>query len=72
MQINPELCACCQAQIISETNSKAQFLDLCDDCFRKLNVDPQSEIIGYRKGEQANGITKTNKKWNENKTNLGI
>ena len=51
MQINPELCACCQAQIISETNPKAQFLDLCDDCFRKLNVDPQGEIIGYRKCE---------------------
>lgn len=44
-------CACCDNQEISETNPKAQFLDLCDDCFRKLNVDPQSEIIGYRKCE---------------------
>lgn len=51
MKQNPELCACCQAQIISETNPKAQFLDLCDDCFKKLNMDLQSEIIGYRKCE---------------------
>jgi hypothetical protein len=44
-------CACCDNQEISETNPKAQFLDLCDDCFKKLNVTAESEIIGYEKGE---------------------
>ena len=54
MQINPELCACCQMRIISETNPKAQFLDLCDDCFRKLNVDQRQDDLdnnGWKVGE---------------------
>ena len=46
-----ELCAYCQQQTTSETNPKAQFLDLCDDCFKKLNMTAESEIIGYGKGE---------------------
>lgn len=51
MKQDPELCACCQQYIISETNPKAQFLDLCDVCFKQLNIHPHDDIIGYRKGE---------------------
>lgn len=51
MKDDLELCACCQSQIISETNPKAQYLDLCDDCFDKLFKNDSDDFIGWNKWE---------------------
>ena len=51
LNYDEDYCACCQKQIISTCNAKAQDQDLCDDCFDKLFKNDSDDFIYYHKGE---------------------
>lgn len=51
LNFDENYCACCQKNIISENNPKAQDQDLCDSCFDELFRNDIDDVIYYHKGE---------------------